>query len=92
MEPQNNTIKNICLALLFSIIGLAIGLIIGVRLGFTSVELSFKNDLNRFGSKINKIDEAQIKCSQPPIPFHFKESDLEKEQIKYLDKSPPISL
>jgi hypothetical protein len=93
MEPQkNNGTRNICIALLFSLIGLAIGVIIGVRLGFTSVELSLKNDLNNFNSKINKIDEAQIKCYQPSVPFQFKESDLEKEDVKPPGKMPPIRL
>jgi len=93
MDHQNNGIKNIIISLLFALVGLSIGLIFGVRLGLTTIELNFKSNLNNLNSKIDKIDEAQIKCYPPIIPFPLNDSDLEKENpVKPEKKGQPISL
>ena len=93
MERQNNGLKNLSIALLFSVIGLSIGLIFGVRLGMTTVELTFKSELNNLNTKINKLDESQLLCVPPQaLPFQFKESDLEKDSVKPPEKMPPITL
>ena len=89
MERQNNGLKNIAVALLFSVIGLSIGLIFGVRLGMSAVELTFKTELNTLNTKINKIDESQL-CVPPQT--QLKESDVESEPKRPSEKMPPITL
>lgn len=81
--------RKILLTLTLYFLGLAIGLIMGVRLGLDSIENNLRNDICNLREDL-KFERAEKKC--PVLPYPMRDYDLEPEPKIEDHSNPPVNL
>ena len=81
--------RKILLTLTLYFLGLAIGLIMGVRLGLDSIENNLRIDIYNLREDL-KFERSEKKC--PILPYPMRDYDLEPELKMEDNKNPPVSL
>lgn len=95
MEQKNKGLRNISIVLVCAMVGMSLGIMFGVRLGLTSVQVGIRNDVKSLKIKIDDVNDSHILCP-PSFKLNDSDSDFDSDieprhQVK-AEKLPPITL